>query len=173
MALSIFNDLQHICSLHFFSEFCHNICFFPPISDGVPSVVRLTAWDLSTLTLSSAPTRAVKISEYVIPQTPCDGQSVINSTDEYGRSCKICNIRAFINCNWKRNKLLYFAFQLAVQICQKIRNPICNCVSCQADICKSPMLFKAHNLCSLQHACLHRFILTKGFEASAISLWIK
>ena len=34
---------------------------------------------------------------------------------------------------------------------------------CQADICKSLVLFRAHNLHSLQHGCFHILTLTKWF----------
>lgn len=82
----------------------------------------------------------------------------------------ICYVPAFINCNRKGNKWLYFALQLAVQVGRKVRNPVCNCISCQADICKA-WLFSGHTISAafIMHVFSNSPSLN-GFEASAISL---
>lgn len=80
------------------------------------------------------------------------GQSVINSADECGQFLNICNVLTFIICNWNHKKWLYLALKLTLQVCRKIRNLVCNCLV---------RLFKTHNLCSLQHACLNKFTHTR------------
>lgn len=72
-----------------------------------------------------------------------DTQSVSNSTNEYGLLGNICCDRAFLNCNGKRNKWLYFTLQSALPNAPKGQK---SSLSCQTDIYKSPTLFKALNL---------------------------
>lgn len=80
-----------------------------------------------------------------------DNQSVSISTNEYGQLGNICCVHAFLNCNGKRNKLLYFMLQLAVEMHRKVRNPVC---LVRLIFAKSPTLFKALNIHSLKRCML-------------------
>ena len=157
-----------ICSLHFLSDLCHT-CFFSNHWGCTICSQNDTAGPVHSNPVQRADECGENIScccgishWHQLYELLSDGQNVINSADEYGRLRNISNVRTFINCNWKCNKRLYF-FSSDCPNRRKIRTPVCNYISCQADICKSLALFRAHNLRSLQHACFHKFTLTKWF----------
>ena len=90
-----------------------SLCTFVPVTEGAAPVARLTARDQSTPTLQRADDCAENISccrcichRHRLHELLGDGQCVINSADENGQLCNICNVRAFIDCSWKRNKRL-------------------------------------------------------------------
>ena len=129
---------------------------YTSVIDGAPPVTRLTVQRESTLTQSISWTRAVKISPDALVSvigTNSTNTSVmvkVSSTPRMNMaSCT--SVMSVL-----KTQLLHFWLRLAEKIWQKIRNPVCNCVSCQAVICKSLKFFRTHNLCSLQHECLQK-----------------
>lgn len=97
---------------------------FLPTIDGAPSVARLTARDQSAPTLERWKCHLLLWCHgHQFKQLLGDGQSFINTSNEYGQLSNICDIGALIYCNWKCDKWLDFSLSVGFSSHLRVLSP--------------------------------------------------